>query len=452
MNATEGIAVEENASPPADRQLVRAIGPFGLGATAVNGSIGGGIFVLPGLVAALLGPAAIVAYLICGVAMALVLTCFVEIGSFVKRSGGAVAYVEEAFGPLMGFLAWLLYSVGFLVLACAAIGNVLVDMAAFAVPALAHGAPRVAAFIVLFGALAAVNIVGVRQGLRFAVLTTIAKVLPLLFVIVAGLVVMHWQELRWTGWPAGAHIGEASLLLFFAFQGSEVALAPSGEIRDPARTVPRAMFGAIVAVILIYVALQISCQGVLGSRLALESTAPVAAVAGRIIGSSGRTLVLAGVAISILGTLAGGMLAAPRAFFMVAQDGMLPAALARVHPRFRTPHVAIATVAALIVLVSVSGEFKRLAVLSSASILCVYLAVCLGALRLRYTRKREPGAFRARGGPTVGILGSVVVLWLLSHSTRVEVGALSITVTLAIAYYFARRQFLLRRSADKLKA
>ena len=77
--------------------------------------------------------------------------------------------------------------------------------------------------------------------------------------------------------------------------------------------------------------------------------------------------------------------------------------------------------------------------------MCVYLAICLGALKLRYTRKRVPGAFRAPGGPLIGILGSMVVIWLLSHSTRLEVSALSATLAVSIAYFFVRRWYLRRR-------
>jgi APA family basic amino acid/polyamine antiporter len=150
------------------------------------------------------------------------------------------------------------------------------------------------------------------------------------------------------------------------------------------------------------------------------------------------------VAVSIFGSLAGGMLSTPRAFFLAAEDGALPRVLARVHPRFRTPHVAILTVATLMFLLAASGGFRRLAILSSTSILCVYLAICLGALKLRYTRKQVPGAFRARGGPLIGILGSIVVIWLLSHSTRVEVSALSGTLAVSITYFFARRWYLRR--------
>ena len=124
---------------------------------------------------------------------------------------------------------------------------------------------------------------------------------------------------------------------------------------------------------------------------------------------------------------------------------MLPAALARVHPRFRTPHIAILTVSALMFLLAATGGFKHLAILSSASILCVYLAICLGALKLRYTRKQVPGAFRAPGGPLIGILGSIVVIWLLCHSTRMEVSALAGTLAVSIAYFFMRRWYLKQR-------
>ena len=446
MTVSEGIAVEEGAPSPADDQLVRAIGPFGLGATAVNSALGAGIFVLPGLIAAILGPSAILAYLICGVAVALTLTCFIEIGSFVKRSGGTVAYIEEAFGPMMGFLAWLLYSVGFIVFSNAALANVLVDSAGFLWPGMAHGWPRAIALFALFGALAAINIIGVRQGLHFAVGVTIAKLLPLFFVVAGGIFLMHWRQLEWSGWPSASKLGEASLLLCFAFQGTEDALTPSGEIRDPARTVPRGMFGGIATLILLYVALQVVSQGVLGGQLAHEQTAPLAAVGGRILGAAGRALLLGGVAISVLGTVANATLTTPRAFFLAAQNGMLPAALAKVHPRFRTPHIAIVVVAALMFILALTGEFRQLAILSSISILPAYLAVCLGALRLRYTRKREPGAFRAPGGPTVGILGTAMVIWLLAHSTRAEMEALAATVALGIAYYIARRQWLLRKA------
>jgi len=430
-----------------DEQLERVIGPWGLGANAVNSAIGGGIFVLPGLVAAMLGPAAIAAYLVCGIAVGLVLTCFAEIGSTVQRSGGTVAYVEEAFGPFAGFLAWVVYAVGFDVVSCAAIGNLLVDALAFLLPSLSHGLPRVAAFAVLFGILAVINVAGVKQGMRLSAVTTISKLLPLVMFIFAGLFVIRWHELEWAAWPPAAKLGEGSLLIFFAFQGAEEALSPSAEIRDVRRTVPRAMLGCIATLIVLYVALQAVSQGVLGRDLGRFTGAPLAEAAARIAGPTGRALMLTGVALSIFGSLSAGMIAIPRSFFLMAQNGMLPAALARVHPRFRTPHIAIITVAVTAFLLSISGAFRHLAILSSVSILFVYLAICLGALRLRYTRECTPGAFRAPGGPVVGVLGAVAVVWLLTYSTRIEFAMVGATILLGTAYYVAHRLWLRRRTA-----
>src|SRR3984957_11069509 len=231
MSSQEVFPASEGAPSHADEQLRRVIGPWSLGINAVNSAIGAGIFVLPGLVAAILGPAAILAYIICGLSLAFVLTCFIEIGSLVSRSGGAVAYVEEAFGPTMGFFAWVLYSVTFELVTNAALGNLFMDDAAFVVPSLAHGAPRIAGFVLLFGGLAVVNISGVRKGVRFSVGVTMAKLLPLFFVLTAGLFLMHWRELQWTGWPPFAKFGQASFILFFAFQGPEEALLPGARVR-----------------------------------------------------------------------------------------------------------------------------------------------------------------------------------------------------------------------------
>src|SRR5258708_16501904 len=142
--------------------LIRAIGPWSLGANAVNNTVGAGIFVLPALVAGTLGPDAVVAYLLCGVVITLVLSCFVEIGTLVDRSGGPVAYVEEAFGPLAGFLAWAVFAVVSVAGVQAALTNALLDPASIAFPSLANAAPRILVMSLLRGSFWAVNIFGGR--------------------------------------------------------------------------------------------------------------------------------------------------------------------------------------------------------------------------------------------------------------------------------------------------
>jgi len=150
-----------------------------------------------------------------------------------------------------------------------------------------------------------------------------------------------------------------------------------------------------------------------------------------------------------LGVLAGDLLATPRSFIPVAEDGMLPAALASVHARHHTPHVAIITYATVSCVLAVSGTFKPLAVLASVSLLLIYLAVCLAALQMRRSGPSPAGAFQAPGGPLVPVLGAATVAWLLAHSTRAEALGLAITVGVATAYFLARRQVLRGHTAEE---
>jgi len=411
-----------------------------LGANAVNLTVGAGIFALPAAVAVILGPAALLAYLLCGALILLVLLCFAEVGSQVTRSGGAVAYVEEAFGPMAGFVAWVIFALAFSAASDAAIAHVLMDALAVSLPALAGGLPRALALVLVFGGLAAVNVWGVREGTRVAVVTTVAKLLPLLLLIAVGVFAVQRPNLAWAGWPSFEKLGAGTLLLFFAFGGIESALTPSGEIRDPARTVPRGLLAAAGAIILLYLALQFVSQGVLGNGLALGGTAPLADLGDRLMGPLGRSLIVACTAVAVFGALAADMIGTPRAFLAASQSGMLPAALSRIHPRFHTPWIAILATAGVALALSLSGGFAVLAVLASMALLLIYLAVCLAALRLRYTRPQAPGTFRAPGGPTVALLASAVVLWVLSHSTRQEAVGMAVLIGVSIVYYLLRQR------------
>jgi amino acid transporter len=426
----------------ADDRLTRALGPWSLGANAVNLSVGAGIFALPAAVAGILGPASILAYLVCGLAIALVLTCFAELGTRVTRSGGAVAYVEDTFGPMAGFVAWTVFTLGFCAAADAAVGAILIDAVAAMVPAMGQGAGRAVGLFAIYGALAAINIWGVRAGARLAVAATAGKLLPLMLIVGAGAFAVNAANLRWDAWPPAGQVGEASLVLFFAFAGAECAVTPGGEIRDPSRTVPRGLLGGTAFLIALYCSIQVVSQGVLGPAIGQQSGAPLAAVAERLFGAGGRGLVLACTVLATLGLLAGDLLATPRSFIPVAEDGMLPSSLACVHGTYRTPHVAIIAYAAISCALAVSGTFKPLAILASVSLLLIYLVVCLAALKLRFSGTAPAGAFRAPGGPLVPALGAVTVGWLLVHTTRAEASGLAITVGVASAYFLVRRQVL----------
>lgn len=427
------------ALPAADEGLVRAIGTRALGVSVINLTVGGGIFVLPGLIAAQLGPAAILAYFVCSVAVALIFLCFAEVGSRVTRSGGAYAYIEHAFGPFAGFIASTLLWFGWSVLSDAAITLAMVETMATAWPVLAEPLPRAAVIAGVCAFLAWVNIRGVRSGVRLFVFNTMAKLVPLVLLVVAGLAAVNVESLAITEWPSLERVGAGALILFFAFAGAEAGLHASGEIVDPARTVPRGLFLGLGGILLLYVGLQAVAQGVLGPELAHNTEAPLAAAATAVFGDWGGRMLLAGAVISIYATVSGDMLAAPRVVFASARDGNLPRVLARVHPKHKTPYVSIAFFAAMIGVLAVSGTFKPLAVVASGSILVVYAGVALAVLRIRRLEGRAPrGTFTIPGGPVVPALSLAVVGWLLLQLTAAEAMGLGALMGLSALLYSAR--------------
>ena len=423
--------------------LVRVMGTRALSLSIVNMIIGAGIFVLPGLIAQLLGPAAIIAYLICSVAVALVFLCFAEAGSRVSRSGGAYAYIEDAFGPFPGFLASVLLWFGWGILSNAAVAIALAELLAFAFPVFSGIVPRSLFLIVLFGGLAAINVHGVQSGVRFAVLSTYAKLIPLIVLVVLGVFSVQWEHLVIVEMPSWSSLGAGTLLLVFAFGGAELALNAGGEIKNPSRTVPLGLLFGIGIVFVLYIAIQGVAQGVMGPDLALNLEAPLVATAERAFGPWGRTFLLFGAGISILGVTSGHVLNHPRAVFAAARDGLLPRKLALIHPRYKTPYIAIVFCTTLACAIAMTGAFKTLAVVSSGSLLLLYLGCSLAVLKLRrMDRAPHPGVFVVPGGAVVPVASSLVIVWLLSNMTWAETAGLGSLLAVATVTYFvlARRR------------
>lgn len=268
-----------------DEGLKRTIDVWGLSANMVNIIVGAGIFVLPATVAAGLGSASVVAYLFCGILIALVMLCFAEAGSEVTDSGGPYTYIESAFGPYFGFLTAILFLVSTLS-ADAAVANALADILSGWFPLLQEQSRRIMFFFIIFGGLAFINIRGVRQGLGLVIITTIAKLTPLLVIIIIGWKDVSMTNLHWETIPDVNSIGQMSLILFFAFMGAESGLSVGGEIKNPQKTVPRAIFLAIAGVLVLYMLLQTVSQGILGDSLASFQENPLAEVGNQLFGQS----------------------------------------------------------------------------------------------------------------------------------------------------------------------
>ena len=426
-----------------DEGLVRVIGTGALGLSVVNMVVGAGIFVMPGLVAAVIGPAAILAYLICSVTVALVFLCFAEVGSRVSRSGGAYAYVEEAFGPFVGFIASILFWFGFSALADAAITVIMVDSIAIVVPILGESIPRAVFIIALLTFLATVNIRGVKAGVRLYIFNTLAKLVPLLLLVGAGLFVINIDYLAIPEWPSAASIGASTILLFYAFNGAESALNASGEIQNPSKTVPLGLLLGLGGILLLYVGLQTVAQGVLGPELANDTEAPLVAVATAVFGDWGGKMLIAGVVISIYSNLSGDMLGGPRVVFASSLDNNLPRFLGKVHPKYKTPHIAIIFFAVVIGVFALSGTFKYLAVVATGSLLLVDLGVILAVLRLRQ-RDGLPkdGEFRLPFGPVIPLLSCAIVGWLLLQVPLNEAATIVMLVGACAVIYAIRSVFL----------
>jgi APA family basic amino acid/polyamine antiporter len=425
--------------------LKREIGIVGLASNAINSIIGGGIFVLPAIVAGIMGSTAIIAYLICGAASILITLCFAEIGSRVTVSGGAYAYVETAFGRYPGFLTNSLFWFGFGVLSDAAIATAMADMLALSFPVLKLFFFRALFFLVIYGGFAFVNIRGVKQGVNMVKVTTLMKLIPLIILITYGWVGVTTENLQWQQVPSAKDIGEVSLILFFAFAGGEMALNNSGEIQNPKRTVPAGLLIGIGSVVLLYILIQTVSLGVLGQDLSVNKEAPLAAVAKKFMGESGTVLMISGAVISIFGNLSGGVLSYPRLLFAGARNGFLPAFLARVHPVFATPYGAICTYSFLVVVFSISGGFRQLVIISSASLLLIYLAVVLSTIKLRLRKDQPaPGTFKLPGGIFIPSITLILIVWFLSRLTRNEAIGIGIIILVLTIIYLIMRSIKLR--------
>lgn len=430
-----------------DEGLVRVIGVGALGLSVVNMVVGAGIFVLPGRIAAELGSAAILAYLVCSVAVALIFLCFAEVGSRVTRSGGAYAYIEEAFGPLAGFIASILLWFGFSALADAAITVAMVETMTIAFPLLGESVPRAVFIICLFVFLAAVNIRGAKAGVRLYVFNTLAKLVPLLLLLVVGLFAINVENLAIPEWPSARQFGAGTILLFFAFSGAESALNASGEIKNPSKTVPMGLLVGIGGLLVLYVGLQTVAQGVLGAELANSTEAPLAAVAVEVFGDWGGKMLLVGVVISIYGAISGDMLGAPRVIFASSLDGNLPRFLSKVHPKYKTPHVAVIFFAIVVCAFALSGTFRYLAVFATGSLLLIDLGVSLAVLRLRQ-RDGVPkaGEFRLPLGPLIPLSSCLVVGWLLLQVPADEAFSIAGLIGASAALYAIRLMVLEARA------
>ena len=421
-----------------DVGLVRALGTWGLAASVISIIVGAGIFAVPGALAASVGVYAPLTFLACILAVGAVGICFAEGGSRIPTSGGVYGYIEVSLGPLVGYVAGTLKWFGSL-MSGASVAAALADVAASVTPAAWIAWVRAAVIIGSVGGIALINVRGVRDGARLIGFATALKLVPLFIFIAVGATAMHRANFHAPAGLTHAAPGRAVILALFALIGMETALCASGEVAEPARTIPRALALALSTIAFLYVSIQVVAQGILGPALA-TSTVPLADAMAR-FGPGLRSLMLLGAGISMLGCIGSDILGSPRMMFAIARDGLLPRVLARVHPRTHVPHVAILTYAVVQIAFALSGTFAELAVLSALTVAGLYITGCFAAWRLarRGTALAgRPLGFRWLGAAAAfGIGGMLIIIALAS---RAEImGLLALIAISAAAYLLQTR-------------
>jgi amino acid transporter len=431
---------QQSAVPPLDTEptMRRAVGRWQLYGLSINDVIGSGIYLLPAAAALLLGPASLWAVLLAGAAVALLVLCYAQAASYFDQPGGGYLYAREAFGPFVGFeVGWMLLITR--VASAAALSNGLAEAVTHFWPHAASGATRVAIVVGSLAFLVAVNVIGVRAAARTGVFLAIAKVLPLLMFIGIGAMYVDMSLATPLAGPIPLRdLGEAALLLLFAYAGFENLPAAAGEYRNPQRDVPFALLLMIATVTLLYFAVQWVALVTLPGLA--QSQTPLADASGRFSGAWLALALTVGAAVSILGTNSNTIMLGPRYLHALAMDGYGPRALARIHPRFRTPAMAIITVGVLSLLLALSGSFVQLALLSVVARLCTYIGTSVSVLVLRRRLGDRDGALHLPGGPLIPIAATLLSVGLLASATLWNLVAGAVALVLgAIVFLFRRK-------------
>jgi basic amino acid/polyamine antiporter, APA family len=344
-----------------------------------------------------------------------------------------------AFGRYLGFIAGVLYFLT-AILAISGIVDLIASSIAGLLPILGGNVGRSIIILIILATLTWINIRGVRIGARAVEAVTWIKLTPIILFIIAGIFLVRPETLIWHEWPPAEKVGRSVLQLLFAFVGVEVALVPSGEVKNPSRTVPRAIFMALGVTTLLYLGIQFVAQGLLGNDLAAAGDVALGEAAARIVGSPGRTLMLLALAVSALGWTASDILSSPRIIYAFGRDKFLPTWFAWVHPRFRTPAVAIIAYSLTAFGLSYSSTFQKLAVLSNIAVLSLYILCFLAAIVLQRRDVRGDGPpFTFPGAWLIPMLAIVASVWILAHSTQREFVLILWTLGIASALYFLRR-------------
>jgi basic amino acid/polyamine antiporter, APA family len=400
---------------------------------SANDVIGSGVYLLPAAAALALGTASVWAVLAAGALVLMLVLCFASAGSLFDRPGGAYVYTREAFGDFVGFeVGWMTWIAR--ITSAASLSNGIAKAMTAVWSGAGTGPGRALIIAAVLGLLTFINVAGVKYGARAAVFLILSKLVPLLLVIAVGVFAIDWSRVFPIATPeSSGDLGEAALLLLFAYAGFENTAAPASEYKNPRRDVPFALIVMIIGVTALYTTIQLVALGVVPNLAA--SKTPLADAAAILFGQAGIVLLTVGGVLSILGTANNSVLAGGRYLYALAERGHLPRLFAGVHPTARTPWIALLTVFCIALPLALSGTFERLAALSIIARMATYIGTAAAVPILHRKLPATEQAIRLPGGPVIPIAALVVCVIFLSSAQAQSLIAGAIALAVGAAIY-----------------
>lgn len=414
--------------------LIRSIGRWTLTALVVNAIVGSSIFGLPSELTRLLGRASPIAMFVAAAIFSTIVACMAEVASQFTETGGPYLYVRTAFGRFAGLQVgwfWILASIG----GGAASANLFVQYLASIWHPATEATVRIGIITLLIGVPVIANYFGVRSGANLSNTLTVAKLLPLVLLIVLGFLRFS-REPQLISAVEFTHPGSSAwlralLLLTFAYSGFENAMAPGAEVKNPRRAMPFALATGLIACAVLYGLVQFVTVATIGTRASQYPLADTASV----LLTHGGLFVAVAVMMSTYGWLAGDILLSPRIVYSFAEIGDAPRSLAKIHSAFHTPALAMLVYAALMWIIAVTGTFLWVAAIGAASSLILYCGVCASLIRLRKLNS-SGDAFRIPFGTVLAVVAICISIALISALDIRQVLLMSVTALLATANWW----------------
>lgn len=424
--------------------LPRTLGVWSAAALVVGITIGSGIFRSPaGVAEKVPDPMLVLGLWAAGGVVALCGALSLgELAAAMPETGGIYAYLREGWGRLSGFLfGWS----QLILIRASALGGIAITfgdycLRTFGVDPVTHSAAARSLAAAALAFAAAVNIVGVRLGAAVVGISTAGKFCALAVIAVSAFVLggSHGASLAnltttTAPPPTVGNIGLALVGILWAYDGFADLSFAAGEVKQPHRNLPRAIIAGTAAILIIYVAVNAAYLYVLPIDTVARSPLVAADTMGALFGPTSAALVSMFVMVSTFGALNGITLVAPRIFFAMAKDGLFFASLARVHPRFQTPYVAIVLTTLLGMALVMSRSFEALTETFVVAIWPFYALSVAAVFRLRWRRPAMPRPYRVVGYPIVPAIFVASVTWFIVNALVTEPVRTSITFALILS-------------------